>query len=112
MIEFNGRTYYLDKSTGYFRSHMRQPERDYLHRAVWRHQYGNIPHGWEVHHKVRNLATTEVADLECVPFQQHLAVHENTRRANGRATIHHTRRLREFVCEGCGKAYFGVKKPI
>ena len=112
MIQFEGRKYYLDKSTGYFRSHMRLPDREYLHRAVWRHNYGNIPHGWEVHHKVCDLGTTSVIDLECVPFRQHLSVHEETRRANGRATVHHTRRLRKFICEGCGIAYWAVKKPI
>jgi HNH endonuclease len=109
MIVFADRPYYLDRSTGYWRAHCRAPERDYLHRDVWRAAHGNIPHGWEVHHKVADKATTNPDDLECLPFSAHLAEHKNLQSANGRATVHHTRRRLDLVCEECGKPYRGVR---
>jgi len=112
MIIFEGRKYYKDGGSGYYQSPMREPDREYLHRAVWRKTYGNIPHGWEVHHKVADRGTTDADDLACMPFREHLALHKETHRANGRATVHHTRIPREFVCEGCGNAYMGVKKRV
>jgi hypothetical protein len=112
MIEFNEKHYYLDRSTGYYRSLMRHSDRDYLHRDVWRHRYGNIPHGWEVHHKVEDKGTINPDDLECIPAREHSARHTERSRAFGKANNHHTHRRVSFVCHECGRTYQGVKKPV
>jgi hypothetical protein len=112
VIEFEGRTYYRDKASGYYKTLMRHPDRRALHRAVYSSTYGNIPHGWEVHHKDNDRENNDISNLECMPMREHLRIHRETLRANGLANMHHLRRRQEMVCEGCGKTYRGVKnKP-
>jgi hypothetical protein len=111
MIVFEGRTYYKN-GDGYYKTLMRHPDRKSLHRAVYSATYGNIPHGWEVHHKDNDRENNDISNLACMPARDHLALHKETHRANGRATVHHTRIPREFICEGCGNVYQGVKKRV
>lgn len=111
-IDFESKRYYLDRSTGYYREHMRSVDRDYLHRAVWRAAHGNIPHGWEVHHKVEDKGATNADDLECLPALEHNGRHAERSAGIARRTIAATRVRRAFVCEGCGREYQGIYRKV
>lgn len=113
MIDYNGRRYYRDRQTGYYRTLMRHGDRQYLHRAVWQTHHGNIPHGWEVHHRVADRATIDPGDLECIPFSEHLARHRGDLFARGtyrcaecNAEFTATRRGgRRFCSRRCGVTF-------
>jgi hypothetical protein len=89
MIAFEGTPYYLDKRTGYHRSDMRAPEREYLHRAIYRKTYGNIPHGWQVHHLDEDTSNNTLENLVCMPMRDH---------------VHRAHRSKA-TCEQCGQEY-------
>lgn len=73
---FNGRTYYLRQSQGYYYA----PRRDHrgcdmLHRMVYIHYNGEIPQGYHIHHKDGNKANNDISNLECLPMSKHLSDH-------------------------------------
>ena len=107
MIEFQGRSYYHDKASGYYKTLMREGDREYLHRAIYRGTYGNIPHGWQVHHKNEDKDDNSIENLECMPLREHNRKHREQARASGHLTIHLTRIKKPFVCAGCGATYMG-----
>ncbi len=71
-IMFNG-----DKFTrgtgGYYRK--TYGDRESLHRSVWMFHNGPIPDWHDIHHKVKDLATTSIADLQCLAKQEHGSLH-------------------------------------
>ena len=91
MIEFEGRRYYEDKQTGYCKTAVNRGDREYLHRAVYSKEYGNIPHGWHVHHKDDDRANNEIDNLVAMPMRDHVhGVHK---------------RMFTGTCDGCGEEY-------
>lgn len=50
-------------------------DRDMMHRAVWEHHVGPIPDGWDVHHKDRDRTNNDIANLECLPKDEHTRLH-------------------------------------
>jgi len=104
MIEFAGRKYDYDKTTGYYKARKRYANRDYLHRDMWRAEHGNIPHGWLVHHKNEDKDDNRIENFECMPRSEHMARHRAALLAGLSITG-------VFVCEWCGVEYEGVKRP-
>src|SRR3954464_10422704 len=72
--EHNGVRYYRRK-TGYFRSGGIGVKPEVLSRVVWRERHGNIPHGWEMHHKDEDLSRNSYDNLECLAPLDHLRAH-------------------------------------
>ena len=47
----------------------------YLQRAVWKAAHGNIPKGYEVHHKDHNTLNNRLSNLALVKSGEHQAMH-------------------------------------
>lgn len=62
--EFNGKRYWRDKSTGYYRNARVKPHS--LHRQVWIHHYGNIPAGLVIDHIDRDKNNNQIDNLRLV----------------------------------------------
>jgi len=65
---FNGRKYTL-RNHGYFGA--TTAPRTLMHRDVWEHANGQIPDGWDVHHKDEDKANNDISNLECLPKAEH-----------------------------------------
>ena len=66
--EFNGTVYYL---CGHYFQHDGQR----LHREVWKAHYGDIPDGYEVHHKDQDRANNQIENLELMDGREHNSMH-------------------------------------
>lgn len=77
-IDFAGRRYFHDRQTGYYRTDAKKGDREYLHRAMWKATYGNIPHGWHVHHRDGDTNHNDLTNFECLPMTEH--VHQRHKR--------------------------------
>jgi hypothetical protein len=71
MQELDGVRYYEKSQHGYFVSgtHGR------LHRRVYSKTYGNIPHGWEVHHLDGDRSNNAIENLVCMSGYAHRMEH-------------------------------------
>lgn len=111
-IEHNGRRYY--RVGGYYK------RRDgyALHRVIWEEANGPVPEGHHVHHLDENRINNDLANLVCLPIEEHRRVHigpkatEWHRSEAGRAwhrahaiEQHINPTLIERVCERCGKTF-------
>ncbi len=47
----------------------------YEHRYVWHDHYGDVPPGFEVHHKDLDRANNDISNLELLSEDEHLAEH-------------------------------------
>lgn len=63
----SGRPYYYNSNT-----------RKYLHRYLWEKAYGEIPEGYEVHHKDHNPFNNELSNLELKESREHKLYHSRT----------------------------------
>lgn len=60
----SGRPYYYNSWT-----------RKYLHRYLWEKAHGEIPEGYEIHHKDHNPLNNELDNLELIESEAHKAYH-------------------------------------
>jgi hypothetical protein len=67
-VEFNGAKYTL-RNHGYYAK--TNGDRALMHRDVWEHHNGEIPAGWDVHHKDENKENNDIGNLECLPKAEH-----------------------------------------
>lgn len=58
---FNGKNYWLDKSSGYYRNAQIKPHS--LHRQVWIYHNGDIPQGYVIDHIDRNRNNNQIENL-------------------------------------------------
>jgi hypothetical protein len=54
-----------------------------LPRVVWSSEYGNIPHGWQVHHKDRDRSHNDIENLLAMAPLDHRAEHAEMYRELG-----------------------------
>ena len=69
---FDGKRFCRDEKTGYFLNtgiHKR------LHRYVYEHEVGEIPKGYDIHHKDHNKNNNEPENLELLTRKEHLKRH-------------------------------------
>lgn len=62
--KYNGCKYWQDTST---------TER--MHRYVWEYYYGEIPKGFDVHHKDHNVDNNDISNLELLSSHDHQVLH-------------------------------------
>ena len=86
MQELDGVKFYQKSQHGYFVNgrHGR------LHRRVYSKTYGNIPHGWEVHHIDGDRSNNAIENLVCMSGYEH--------------RMHHRVPL-TLACDHCGNEY-------
>lgn len=73
-IDFNGRRYSREP-TGYYCD---QQNRKRLHRAVWEYHRGEIPDGYDVHHKDENKDNNDISNFELLTRSRHMRLHGAT----------------------------------
>lgn len=79
-IEFCGRRFTL-RTTGYYAA--TDGNRQLLHHVVWESVNGQLPDGFEVHHKDENRTNNAVDNLELKTKPDHARHHMAKRRAAG-----------------------------
>jgi|SRR6185369_15841220 len=82
-VEFNGVIYtrypqskrYSDRNYFRCKSSLKQKGFGFLHRDVWKYYNGDIPEGFEVHHKDHNPLNNDISNLECISEDEHQKHH-------------------------------------
>lgn len=65
-----------DNNTGYYLSTTRiGKSRKRLHVYVWEYYNGNIPRGYQIHHKDGNKGNNDIINLDCLSEHEHLSHH-------------------------------------
>ena len=77
---FNGVKFTRDDKTGYY---LNSSMRMRMHRYVWEYYNGEIPDGYQIHHKDRDKGNNDISNLELIPFSAHAKLH-STERAEAR----------------------------
>ena len=74
---FNGITFTRDEKTGYYLStrKVKDGKRQRLHVYVWEYYNGEIPKGYEIHHKDENKGNNESSNFELVTGPKHRRIH-------------------------------------
>lgn len=49
----------------------------YLHRYIWMKHYGDIPEGYQIHHKDGDALNNSIDNLEILPGSEHTSLHMN-----------------------------------
>lgn len=65
---FNGKNYWLDKSSGYYRNSSAKPHS--LHRQVWIYHNGSIPDGMTIDHIDRDKNNNQISNLRLATHSQ------------------------------------------
>lgn len=71
-IEWDGRKFSI-RENGYYAE--TSCNREYLHRAIWRKSFGEIPDGFEVHHKDEDKLNNKPSNLELLTQSDHGKAH-------------------------------------
>ena len=85
--EFNGIIYRQD-------THKYYSNRVFIYRAVYSYYCGDIPDGYEIHHKDFNPENNDISNLQMLTKEEHRQLH-NTNYPE-----------KEYVCEYCGKIFY------
>src|SRR6056297_1825200 len=72
--EFNGEVFRLYPGERYF-----SRGRSRMHTKVWVHYFGNIPKGYQIHHKNGNKWDNRIENLEILPALLHQKEHGKRR---------------------------------
>ena len=102
-VEWNGIRWH-SYNNGYYeyrgtRSKQRK-DRDNLHKAKFKHYFGEIPKGYDVHHKDGNKLNNEISNLELLSRSEHMRHHREESpipRPDFESMRHETN------CQDCGK---------
>lgn len=79
---YNGLKFYYDKSNGYmFRL---DKKKMFLHRYIWEIERGEIPKGFEIHHKDGNKLNNIIDNLECISRGEHISKRVSQKRLTSR----------------------------
>ncbi len=70
-----------------------------LHRMVWTCYNGEIPDGYDIHHKDFDKNNNDISNLEALPKAVHMRLHA---RQNGLKT---RKNRGKFICVNCGREY-------
>lgn len=67
-----------DKKSGYYLSNNANGKRYRLHRYIWSKYNGDIPKGYEIHHKDQNKDNNNIENLMLVSSQEHKKIHSKS----------------------------------
>ena len=70
-----------------------------IHRAVWSYVNGEIPQGYEIHHKDDDKANNSIGNLQLVTKSEHLKIHYPQK---------HKAKQKEFICKKCGEKFIAI----
>jgi hypothetical protein len=73
---FNGVKFTRDDKTGYY---LNSSIRKRMHRYVWEYYNGEIPEGYQIHHKDKDKSNNDISNLEAIPFSNHAKLHNKER---------------------------------
>lgn len=75
---FNGERFKKDNKTGYYLSsgNLVNGKRIRLHRYIWEYYYGEIPKGYDIHHKDHNKDNNDISNLEMLLKEEHIDLHK------------------------------------
>ena len=90
---FAGVTFYKGSKSNYFRVNIS------LHQFIWRYCVGEIPKGYDIHHKDLNPNNNDISNFQMLTKSEHIRLHK---------TIE-IERPQEFTCKICGKKFLAVK---
>lgn len=77
---FNGNRFTRDERTGYYlASKPINGKRKRLHIVVWEYFNGEVPEGYNIHHKDHDKRNNAIDNLECMTKSEHLRHHGKTR---------------------------------
>ena len=71
-IYFNGLKFTRDDKTGYY---LNSTIRKRLHRYVWEYYNGDIPAGYDIHHKDKDKSNNDISNLEMLEKAEHRQFH-------------------------------------
>lgn len=71
-IYYNGLKFTRDDKTGYY---LNSTNRKRLHRYVWESVNGDIPEGYEIHHKDGDKSNNDISNLELLTKEKHRQYH-------------------------------------
>lgn len=80
-VEFDGIIFTLDKKSGYYLSAkpVNGERRELLHRYVYSKFNGEIPKGYDVHHKDKDKNNNSIENLEIIKRHEHTSMHSKER---------------------------------
>lgn len=84
-VKFDGRVFRKDTRTGYYEANCS------LHREIWRFFHGEIPKGYEVHHRDLNRSNNDITNFDLLTKAEHKKIHVAT--------------LKTFKCQVCGRKF-------
>lgn len=73
---FDGVKFTRDDKTGYY---LNSSIRKRMHRYVWEYYYGEVPEGYQIHHKDKDKSNNDISNLEAIPFSNHAKLHSKER---------------------------------
>ena len=66
-----------------------------LHRALYQYYFGDIPEGYDIHHKDFNALNNDINNLKCLTKSEHAKLHRNAQMKNRKI----------LTCAYCGKEF-------
>lgn len=111
--EFRGERYWFRPHRRTFVRQLKGQKTRILSRDVYSAAHGDVPVGWQVHHKDRNRLNNELDNLVAMSPEDHAAEHREEQRAHGLriGVLNFDRGRRKprpqelFVCVECGSGY-------
>jgi len=71
---FNGVKFTRDEKTGYY---LNSTIKKRIHRYVWEYYNGEIPEGYQIHHRDKDKSNNDISNLELMPFTAHAKLHNS-----------------------------------
>lgn len=62
---------YINPYNGYCYYNTKKNRKRLVHRVIWEENFGEIPEGYEVHHKNGNKADNRIENLEIITHKKH-----------------------------------------
>ena len=91
--KFVGVTFYRGTNSNYFRTNLS------LHQLMWRYCVGEIPKGYDIHHKDLNALNNDISNFQMLTKAQHIRLHKKQQ----------IEQPQTFICKICGKDFLAVK---
>lgn len=78
-VIFNDKLYIRNAKSNYYFAYETKPSKrknnPQLHRAVWEFYNGEIPKGYQIHHKDKDIDNNDISNLEMINRSEHLSKH-------------------------------------